>query len=110
MFCPDHLALVRQPVHWRSVQIYKFDSRDRVFHNDCTFRCDEDSQVFGVQVVQSSSEFRCYCGFLTTFAAPFCIAAGRTRLPRRFLTLSGHFLEMSRLATCAALRIAQPTR
>ena len=34
----------------------------------------------------------------TTFAAPFCIAAERTRLPRRFLTLSGHFLEMSRLA------------
>ena len=41
----------------------------------------------------------------TTFAAPFCIADGRIRLPRRFLTLSGHFLEISRLPTGAALAL-----
>ena len=43
----------------------------------------------------------------TTFAAGLCTAAGRTRLPSRFLTLSAHFVELSRLAAIAALRIAK---
>ena len=50
--------------------------------------------------------------FLTvvlTFAATLKTAAFRTRFPGRFLTLSAHFLEMSRLATVAAHRIAQTT-
>ena len=47
--------------------------------------------------------------FLTTFAAAFRAAAGRTLFARRFLACSAHFLEMSRLAPFAALLIAQTT-
>ena len=47
--------------------------------------------------------------FLDTFAAAFRAAAGRTLFARRFLAFSAHFLEMSRLAPFAALRIAHTT-
>ena len=75
---PDHLSPVRQPVHWGSVRIYKFDSRDRVFHNDYTFCCVEGSQVFGVQVVHCQ-RVPLLMWFLPPFPLPFC-TAGRTRL------------------------------
>ena len=48
-----------------------------------------------------------FTAFVAVFFFFFALLLDETRLPRRFLSLSAHFLEISRLAAIAALRTAQ---